>query len=270
MTFKSTPYWARPPELRGERNAPPVQSAYPEYADFLGDVAREYGQYIDAYATWNEPNIDQFWRGPDPLAYAELHRLAASAIRAADPTARVLLGPFAGNAPGSFEYLARVYGGGVRGTLDAVAWNSYPTKEPEFGLSSLDEQFRLAGYLRRLDPGRRVWLTELSWSTCRQCGVFNVASPKLQADYLLRSYSYRKRYLRGFVDRVFWYNLADGQDERSWTSNHGLKVQRFPAEALVSSPPYVASLARCPKRAPPHGKVGDGERESQEYRESPR
>lgn len=246
VTFKSTPYWARPVLLRNERNAPPDAGAFGAYADFLGDVARAYGAHIDAYATWNEPNIDQFWKSPDPAAYAEVHRLAASEVRAADRGAKVLLGPFAGNAPGSFDYLIGVYARGVRGTLDAVGWNSYPTREPEYGISSLDEQFRLAGHLRRLDPGRRVWLTELGWSTCTQCGTFNATSPAKQADYLLRSYSYRRRYLAGFVDRLFWYNLADGQDARSWSSNHGLRYSN-----LRPKPSYRALSRLSSELAPP-------------------
>ncbi len=101
VTFFRPPPWARASD---DERAGPAAGRVDDFVRFVDDVARTYGEDIDAYATWNEPNIDQFWRGPDPVAYARLHRAAAGRISAVDPSASIILGPFAGNAPNALGF----------------------------------------------------------------------------------------------------------------------------------------------------------------------
>ena len=222
VTFFRPPPWARASD---DERAGPAAGRVDDFVRFVDDVARTYGEDIDAYATWNEPNIDQFWRGPDPVAYARLHRAAAGRISAVDPSASIILGPFAGNAPNALGFVSAVYARGVRGTVDRLGWNVYPATAPwvRGDTATLDGVRLLAPLLRRVDPGRRVWIGELGWSTCA-CGseAFNVVSPPVQADYLLSALSYTRRYLRGLVDRTSVYSLADGPNRTVWAENHGL------------------------------------------------
>lgn len=224
VTFMTTPPWAQ--EFADARSGP-APDRYADFAQFVDDLTRRYGSQIDAYATWNEPNIDLFWLRPDPAAYARLHVLAASTIRANDPTATVVLGPIAGNASNAYSYLTAVYENGVKGTVNRVGWNVYPPGAPwvRGGRESYDGfSTALSSLLRRLDPGRRVWLAETGWSTCRGCpgGTPNVVSASRQADYLLSALAIKRRYFRGLVDRMFVYSLADGPDASSWSQSHGL------------------------------------------------
>lgn len=236
VSFKRTPSWARAGD---DERAGPAPAYYPAYASFLGDVARVYGDFISAYGTWSEPNIDEFWAHPDPVAYAQVHRLAAAQIRMSDPSSIVVLGPFAGGAGNSFWFLTAVYREGVRGTANRVGWNAYPYGAPEAPRTTggeLGGLFRVARILRSNDPGRRIWLTELGWSTC-ECSLDdpNVVTPAEQSNYLLGGLSYVRRYLRGGVDRVFWYNMRDGADPKRWGSNQGLL-----REDLSPKPAYGA------------------------------
>ena len=222
VTFFRPPPWARASD---DERAGPAADRVDDFARFVDDVVRTYGGDIDAYATWNEPNIDLFWRDPDPNAYARLHRAAASRIRAGDPSASIVLGPFAGNAPNALGFTSSVYANGVRRSVDRLGWNVYPATAPwvRGDAATLDSVRLLGPLLRRVDPGRRVWIGEVGWSTCA-CGneAFNVVSPPVQADYLLSALSYTRRYLRGLVDRMSVYSLADGPNETAWPENHGL------------------------------------------------
>jgi Cellulase (glycosyl hydrolase family 5) len=73
------------------------------FADFATAVARRYGDRVDRYIVWNEPNLP-LWLQPQstctggrctpasPRIYRDLVRAAEPAIKAADPGAQVLIG----------------------------------------------------------------------------------------------------------------------------------------------------------------------------------
>ncbi|MCW2959167.1 MAG: hypothetical protein JWP18_1970 [Solirubrobacterales bacterium] len=84
------------------------------FGDFAHAVAERYKGRVRQYVVWNEPNQPAFLQpqfscsssGCKPLAphlYRELYRAAATAVRAADPAAQVLIGALAprGKAPRS-------------------------------------------------------------------------------------------------------------------------------------------------------------------------
>lgn len=249
VTFSTTPPWAR--EFASPSSGP-APSRFGDFAQFVSELSERYGGSIDAYATWNEPNIDLFWLKPDPAAYAQLHVIAASTIRANDPTAAVLLGPIAGNVENAFPYLRQVYANGAGGTFNYLGWNIYPPAAPweRGGRESYDGfSTALAAQLRRLDPGRRVWISETGWSTCGGCpaGTLNVASPNNQADYLLSALAIKRRYMRGLVDRIAFYSLADGPNGAEWAQNHGLVRFDFRPKPAYATLQRAAGTLTPPK-----------------------
>jgi hypothetical protein len=241
LVLTGAPSWATG-SLNG--NVPPRPGSVSDYASFLSDLATALGPTVDAFAPWNEPNHPFFWNPPDPAAYVKLQQAAYRAIKLADPTALVLSAPIAptgpgvGKLPGSgaigpYEFLEAAYRAGLKGSFDVLAWNAYPPNAPEDKLpdgqgrpypGTLAAQPYLHELLDRLDPGRKVWITEFGWSTCSGCEENNIngTDAAAQASYLARSFLYRRRYLAGFVERVFWFQLRDGQDARSWGQSHGL------------------------------------------------
>lgn len=95
-----TPPWARASGCRVFVCPPksPVQFA----AFAAAAVARYAPRGVTSYQVWNEPNIAQFWRRPDPVAYGRVLRAAASAmrsVRAERDDLRILFGglAFVGN-----------------------------------------------------------------------------------------------------------------------------------------------------------------------------
>ncbi len=97
----------------GDFERPPIDDAEARAAwqDFLGDLVRRYGPGgefwnelsllepgveplpITDWQIWNEANSPVFWHPrPSPAEYREVVALASEAIRAADPSATIVLG----------------------------------------------------------------------------------------------------------------------------------------------------------------------------------
>lgn len=240
LTITNAPAWAS--GRSGVFDDPPTPANVPAYGEFLAYLAQRLGTSIDAYSPWNEPNITRYWNPVDPVAYTALQKVAYASLKGADPSATVLsaaiVGRFSGTNSG-YTFLRRAYEAGLRGHADVIAWNGYPGGPPESdapvegGLpaaNTLPGQLHLRNLMAGFDPGRRVWIMEMSWSTCVACDVSaaNGVTERQQADYLTRAYEYRRRYLDGFTERIFWFNFQDNTTSRSsWESNHGVVRKDF-------------------------------------------
>jgi hypothetical protein len=116
FVFTTAPQWAS-----GSANphTPPRNPA--DYADALARFAALpgiAGKNI-AYEIWNEEDSGEWWAPKaDVAAYAALVKAAAPALRAADPSAEVVLGPLTGS---DFPFLEALYAQGVQGSFDAAA-----------------------------------------------------------------------------------------------------------------------------------------------------
>jgi O-antigen ligase len=111
--------------------SPPADAA--RFAAFAAAFAERYGDQVEAYQIWDEPNLAANWGGGpvSPPAYADLLAHVAPAIRATDPGAPIVL---AGLAPTSetgpqnlseTRYLERLYEAGGADTFDVVAAKPY-------------------------------------------------------------------------------------------------------------------------------------------------
>jgi polysaccharide biosynthesis protein PslG len=245
LRLANSPTWA---SGRDASNDPPTPPNVGAYGAFLEDLARRLGPYIDAYTPWNEANLTTFWSPVDPVAYTALQKVAYRSLKAADPSAIVL----STNIVGGYDYLSAAYRAGLAGHADAIGWTSYPTNAPPEASptdgngrparSSLAAQLYLRDLIDAFDPGRRVWIMEFGWSTCTPlCRPYpdKTVDEARQADYLVRSFEFRRRYLSHVTDRIFWYAFRDlGTSPSDWTQNHGLVRNDYspkPAYAALRS-----------------------------------
>lgn len=245
LRFTNAPEWAS--GVAGRTDDPPTPAHARDYGEFLADVATRLGPHIDAYSPWNEPNISNFWNPVSPEAYTAVQRVAYASIKAGDPSATVLSATIVGTYPNAYGYLRRAYAAGLKGSADVIGWNAYPQGEPENayddtnGLpagSSLPGQLFLRDLIDQYDPGRKVWIMELSWSNCIPCSGFtaNGATEAQQADYLARTFAYRRRYLAGVTERIFWFQLRDsGTEPRNWEHHQGLLRRDYSAKPALAA-----------------------------------
>ncbi|HEU5086231.1 MAG TPA: hypothetical protein VFT99_02255 [Roseiflexaceae bacterium] len=205
------PGWATP--YGGDQ--PDSFSFYPpdpmQFANFAQVVAVRYSRYIDHWEIWNEPDNPLFWRpAPDAVAYAHVLNLAGTAIHAAVPRARVILG---GVNPFELGFLRTVAQAGVWDSFDIIGIHPYVDPgSPEAGnLFAAAEGVRALAQQYGEKP---IWATEMGWRSRIRPGMpGRNLSEENQANYVVRA---NLLLWQAGVERVFWYNLKDDPDGDSY------------------------------------------------------
>lgn len=186
--------WRSPAWAADSPTAPPQD---PEvFARFAAEFAARYGDRVDVYQIWDEPNLSSGWGGqpPDPIGYATLLQAAYRAIHAADPHALVLtagLAPTTEGGPDNLNdvlYLRALYEKGAAPFFDGVAAEPY-------GFSSGPDDRRVDIHLlnfsrlvllreemeRHGDRSKPLWATRFGWDA-RQ------VTPDQQAAWTVAAY----------------------------------------------------------------------------------
>jgi hypothetical protein len=196
-----------------------------EYAAFVGALAQRFGSRVSAYEIWNEEDSSGWWAGgPNPAAYTQLLQATYPVVKAADPSATVVLGGLTGN---DYEFLEGVYRAGAKGYFDAVGVHT------DTACNKLSPYDFLRGAGNRLiadsflayrevhavmlanGDDKPIWMTELSWrttnATCSEgawagqtaAGV----SEEQQATYLKQAYHCLAE--DPYVQVALWFPLLD-------------------------------------------------------------
>ena len=122
------------PLLDGDRTTdftPPENPS--EFADWAAVFAARYGEKIDTYIIWDEPNLSSHW-GNQPVnanEYAALLTSTAAAIRAVDNDALIVAAPLAPTIETGPEnlaehlYLQQLYEAGAADAFDIVSGKPY-------------------------------------------------------------------------------------------------------------------------------------------------
>jgi hypothetical protein len=206
-----------------DEHAPPADPG--DYAAFVGALARRWAGHVAAYEIWNEEDSPGWWsRGPDPVAYAQLLKATYPAVKAADPSATVVLGGLTGN---DYPFLEGVYGAGAKGSFDAVGVHTDTAcniLSPYRFLRGADNWLIPDSFLAYREvhqvmvangDEKPIWMTELSWRTtnaiCSE-GTFAGQKPEgvsdaQQATYLRQAYHCLAQ--NPYVPVALWYPLQD-------------------------------------------------------------
>ncbi len=220
----TTPAWARRAACAGSYWCPPANAW--DYGDFVQHTVERYDGdgYNDApgsprvayWEIWNEPNFPQTW-GPYGMseaarqaAYGDLLHAGYASVKAADPTAQVIVGSvyvFDGA-----DYQHPVYDG--LAWLGQVQYYHHPDLCSDFDILGIhphmpdaspdnwDQDHYPISMMGRLDNALKwdteplhacaqekpVFVTEVAWSTCTGCGGWSKTQAQ-QANYLLRTYA---------------------------------------------------------------------------------
>jgi hypothetical protein len=243
----STPDWAA--ETPGDPASPPRDRG--AYARFVAALIGRYGPHgslwseqpglprvpIRAWQIWNEPSLPQYWsKQPFARAYVALLRTTRKAVRAADPSAKVVT---AGLPNQSWVALRSIYRAGGRGTFDAVGLHPYTSKPSNV--------VRLVEFSRHVmaafhDDRTPVWITELSWPAAlghvNQTHGFETtnAGQARKLAQTLRLLVRERRRLK--IEKAIWYtwlSVEGGQNSFSWSG-----LRRVRDGALVNAPALAA------------------------------
>ncbi len=173
---------ARHPELRLVAvldDAPPTPPDPDRFAAFAAAFAARYGDRLDYYQVWDEPNLADHWGGGpiSPPAYADLLARTATAIRLADSNAHIVL---AGLAPtvetgpqnlSDARYLEQLYQAGAAPYFDIAAGKPYgfDSGPDDRRVSEQTLDFSRLILLREVmtrhgDAGKPLWASHWGWN----------------------------------------------------------------------------------------------------------
>jgi hypothetical protein len=166
------PGWSHP--SNPDPLAPPDPAFYPEWSDFLRDLAARGRGRIAAYEVWNEPNLTVEWGGrpADPEQYVKLLDAGYRGIKRGDRSALVVgfsLAPTSGTESGAMDTLVfaeRAYAAGAGAFFDVYGAHPYGFGQPpdvagRFTHRSVE--FERAIMERWGDGAKPVWATEWGW-----------------------------------------------------------------------------------------------------------
>lgn len=245
VTLWMAPEWATGSD--DERVPPTTPSARAAWQDFAAAMVERYGDRVDAWEIWNEPNHNDFMRGASPGVYAKVLQSAHAGIKAADPTATVVFG---GTQYVDVSWIKKVFAAGGT-TFDVMGVHPYQgvaDEAPE--LPDNGSKYRLGrvpalyATLQKQGFGSRpIWFTEFGWrASPNAAGIPHWkrgVTPKRQAAYLIRTFEH----VRGtmpYVERMYWYtDRADSANPKR--AGYGLVLpDGAPTQALVAVGRYLA------------------------------
>jgi hypothetical protein len=208
------PRWARPkPSVRQAWYKPNTR----EFGEFAGVVAEHFAGRVDRYSIWNEPNW-KTWLGPlknAPGLYRSLYTRGYTAIKKADPRAKVLIGetsPYGrrGLSTAPLAFLRKVTcvnkkykraGSCPKLKADGFAHHPYDFRHaPDFQYPGVDnvtigtlprltkalDKLRKSGALRTPNGSRMpIYLTEYGYFATGHRAL----KPKIRTRYLQQAYN---------------------------------------------------------------------------------
>ncbi|GIK66461.1 MAG: O-antigen polymerase [Chloroflexota bacterium] len=244
LVLDGTPRWARHRESSDHAFAPPA--SVETYANFAQAVAERYGDKVDYYQIWDEPNIRDHWGSldPRPALYVAMLKAAYLAIHKTDGQATVIAAALAPNVEDGPEnlsdvlYLRAMYDLGGKDFFDAAAgkpygYNTSPddrtTDEATLNFSRL---ILLREEMVAHDDGAKpLWGSNFGWNS-------------LPADWNGPPSIWGQV---SAADQMAYTQAAFRRAEREWAWVGGLIIQHWQPDAPADDP--IQGFAVAPRLA---------------------
>ncbi len=207
VVFMNSPDWARttPPNLTATASAPPQSTG--DFAHFASVFSERYGDVVDYYQIWDEPNLDDAWGllDPQPTDYVAMLSDSYQAIHQSDPSATVISAALApttelsGQNISDIRFLRMMYQRGAKDVMDIVAAKPYG-----FSLSPLDRTvsddtlnfsriISLRDIMLEYDDGQKpLWASNWGWNSLAETwdgepSIWGQVSQAEQTQYTLQA-----------------------------------------------------------------------------------
>lgn len=190
------------------------------FAKFAGAAAQHFGDKVDYWEVYNEPNMF----GISPDNYTKLLQASYTAIKAVDSGDTVITGgtaatPNTGNGLyGAVDYLQQMYANGAEGYFDAVGYHPYTwpympdTSAAWSGVQIMEDGIRSV-MVANGDGNKQVWMTEVGAPTAGP----NSVSQADQAAILEQLVDITEDY--SWAGPIMWYSYEDYGGSTSTVEN---------------------------------------------------
>jgi hypothetical protein len=192
---------------------------------------------INIWEVWNEPNLKTAMNPPTPSTYAKLLNLSQSAIKQADPTARVM---FAGllshqpNGAAAWTFLRDVYQQpGARNAFDIMALNAYSSTVS----GMLDDLDHIRQTMAAVGQGSKpLWVSEVGWGS----DPVNAEGMQGQRKILIQAFNALEQKRETWrIGKVLWWNFRDPAGSKSnlcpFCTSAGLLTNAFQTKPAWSA-----------------------------------
>ena len=193
--------WRAPPARRGE------------FAEVMFHLVNRYKDRIHTWELWNEPDNRDYWTGT-PGQYDALLREGAAAVRAADPSAKVVLGGLAWN----LDFLRELFEDyDAQRDVDIINLHNYAETWFAKPIESISDYLDAASDIaKEHGEGEPLWMAEMGYSSLRhgaRVSDWHAAAyeyehtQKFQAAALIRMLTLTLA--SPDVQLIAWYELSD-------------------------------------------------------------
>jgi len=186
------------------------------WGDWVYSVVNEFKQYIKVWEIWNEPNLDKYFSGKDPVKYTNFLKRAYTEAKRADPTCFILGGSIVFTHNTALNFLRAVYDNGGRDYMDALSYHPYCDPYAPTDTSSTPNPYIYLTRVRDVmvdygEQDKTIWITEVGWSANEDGQV----GDEKQAQYLTEALEIARDW--GWVETIIIYNWKDSATEGSST-----------------------------------------------------
>ena len=227
-----TPAWANP--AGGVPGGHPAN--YQDYADFLKAFVQHYKGKVQYITVWNEPNLEREWeptKKVNPAGYVDMLKLAYKAVKATDPSVKVMAAPLAITLEENINlseltYLDQMYKAGAKDYFDIMPANAYGLEfPPEAAPDPKVLNYRRVELLHNVmvqngDTNKAVWFNEYGWNASPPSMpadklTWRRVTEKQQADWTVQGIDYAKKNWpwSGVIFVWFFRQVGDIPDDAS-------------------------------------------------------
>jgi hypothetical protein len=198
---------------------------------------------IREWQIWNEPNFKYFIAKPNPAEYGKLVKISYTALRAADPEAKVILAGLFARPKGSrdpktgkhkslnwyaSDFVSQMYitTPGIKTKFNGASLHPYTIYAKE--LPGVIEEFREVLAANK-DGGKGLYITELGWSSGKASTGNNFAKgPAGQARELRTAFTkLRNKQVAWRLKGVYWFSVDDAPGACNFCDHSGLFGEGF-------------------------------------------
>lgn len=186
------------------------------WGTWVYSVVSEFKTNVHVWEIWNEPNLDSFFSGKDPVKYTAFLKRGYEQAKLADPTCFVLGGSVAFTHSTAQNFLKTMYANGAKDYMDALSWHPYCNPYAPDDTSSTPNPYIYLTKIRDImvqngDESKRIWITEVGWTTNESGQI----GETLQAQYITQALGMARDW--GWVETFIIYNWKDSTTSGSAT-----------------------------------------------------
>ena len=195
---------------------------------------------IRTWQIWNEENFKYFVVRPNPADYGKLVNISYTAIKSVDRGAKLILGGMFAR-PGearlkvkppqayyASDFLDRLYSStpGIKKKFSGIALHPYTANYQQ--LTPDIEEF-LSVLKTNHDAGKKLWITEIGWSSDpKSPGDSFAKGPKGQVTQLNGAFKlFKAKAAKWKLQRIYWFSIDDQPGLCNFCGGSGLFADGF-------------------------------------------